>query len=135
MGAAPGGAKPSRRMPAPAFEGVCVSTQTQAALSAGFWRVETDGVTLRVKVQPRARRAGLRGAAPAADGGTRLGVAVTEAPEDGRANRAVCAAIAAALGVAPSAVEVAQGAGSREKLLRVVGDPRALVARLGTLGA
>jgi uncharacterized protein len=97
--------------------------------------METDGVTLRVKVQPRARRAGLKGVVPAADGGARLGVAVVEAPEDGRANRAVCAAVAEALGVAPSAVTVAQGAGSREKLLRVAGDAHALAARLGTLGA
>jgi uncharacterized protein YggU (UPF0235/DUF167 family) len=97
--------------------------------------METDGVTLRVKVQPRARRAGLKGVVPAADGGARLGVTVVEAPEDGRANRAVCAAVAEALGVAPSAVTVAQGAGSREKLLRVVGDAQALAARLGALGA
>ncbi len=83
-----------------------------------------------MKVQPRARRAGLKGLVPAADGAPRLGVAVTEAPEDGRANRAVCAAIAAALGVAPSAVAVAQGAAAREKLLRVSGDPAALAARL-----
>jgi uncharacterized protein YggU (UPF0235/DUF167 family) len=97
--------------------------------------METDGVTLRVKVQPRARRAGLKDVVPAADGGARLGVTVVEAPEDGRANRAVCAAVAEALGVAPSAVTVAQGAGSREKLLRVVGDAQAFAARLGALGA
>ncbi len=97
--------------------------------------METDGVTLRVKVQPRARRAGLKGVAAADGGAPRLGVAVVEAPEDGRANRAVCAAVAEALGVAPSAVTVAQGAASREKLLRVAGDAQALAARLGALGA
>jgi uncharacterized protein YggU (UPF0235/DUF167 family) len=98
--------------------------------------METDGVTLRVKVQPRARRPGLKGVVPAADGGApRLGVTVVEAPEDGRANRAVCAAVAEALGVALSAVTVAQGAASREKLLRVAGDAQALAARLGALGA
>lgn len=67
--------------------------------------------------------------------GPRLSLAVTEVAEDGKANRAVCAAIAKALGVAQSAVTVAQGAASREKVLRVEGDPAALVARLQELGA
>jgi uncharacterized protein (TIGR00251 family) len=93
------------------------------------WRSVPGGLELRVKVQPRARRAGLGGTAPAADG-SRLRVAVTEPPEDGRANRAVCLALARALDVAPSAVEVTQGAGAREKTVRVAGDPAALTARL-----
>jgi uncharacterized protein YggU (UPF0235/DUF167 family) len=87
---------------------------------------------VRVKVQPRARRAGIGGTAPAADG-PRLRVAVTEPPEDGRANRAnraACQALARALDVAPSAVEVIQGAAAREKVLRVAGDAGALAARL-----
>jgi uncharacterized protein len=56
-----------------------------------------------------------------------------EAPEDGRANRAACAALARALGVAPSAIAITAGAGSREKTLRVSGDPAVLAARLGGL--
>ncbi|GGG19606.1 hypothetical protein GCM10010964_04780 [Caldovatus sediminis] len=59
---------------------------------------------------------------------------MVEPPEDGRANRAACAAIAEALGVAPSAVTVVQGASAREKTLHVAGDPRALAERLGALG-
>ena len=58
---------------------------------------------------------------------------VTEPPEDGRANRAVCAAVADLLHVAPSAVSVTAGASSREKTLRVTGDPAALSARLAAL--
>ncbi|MBX6376273.1 MAG: DUF167 domain-containing protein [Acetobacteraceae bacterium] len=99
-----------------------------------WWRTEPDGLALRVRVQPRARRAGLRGVQPSADG-PRLSLAVVEPPEDGRANRAACAAIAEALGVAPSAVTVVQGASAREKTLRVAGDPTALAARLERLGA
>jgi uncharacterized protein len=97
-----------------------------------WWRPDLDGVLVRVRVQPRARRPGLRGVVPGADG-PRLRLAVTEPPEDGRANRAVCAALARALGVAPSAVQVAQGAASREKTLAVAGDPAALAARLESL--
>lgn len=97
-----------------------------------FWRAEASGVTVRVKVQPKSRRPGLGGLKPAADG-PRLAVAVTDAPEDGRANRAVCAALADALGLPASAVEVAQGATSREKLLRVAGDAATLGPRLEAL--
>jgi len=94
-----------------------------------WWRTGPDGVSVRVKVQPRARRPGLQGVVPSADG-PRLKVAVTEAPEDGRANRAVCATLAKALGIAPSAVQVVLGATAREKTLAIAGDPGDLSARL-----
>ncbi|HLY90711.1 MAG TPA: DUF167 domain-containing protein, partial [Acetobacteraceae bacterium] len=56
-----------------------------------------------------------------------------EPPEDGRANRAVCAAIADLLDVAQSAVTVTVGATSRDKTLRITGDPTALGAKLAAL--
>lgn len=87
---------------------------------------------MRVKVQPRARRSGVAGLAPSPDG-PRLRLQVTEAPEDGRANRATCVLLAGALGVAPSAVRVVAGAASREKTLAVAGDPAAIAARLEKL--
>jgi uncharacterized protein len=98
----------------------------------GVWRAIPEGVSVAVKVQPRARRPGLRGVVEAGDG-KRLGIAVTAAPEAGAANRAACATLAAALGVPPSAVSVAAGAGSREKRLVVSGDSAALGARLAAL--
>ena len=76
-----------------------------------FWRATPDGVTVAVKVQPKARRPGLQGAAATADG-PRLRIAVSEPPEDGRANRAACVALAEALRVAASAVRVTAGAGA-----------------------
>jgi uncharacterized protein YggU (UPF0235/DUF167 family) len=91
-------------------------------------------VTIRLKVQPRAKRAGFKGLVAGIDG-PRLGLAVSEAAEDGKANRAVCGAIAKALGVTPSAVDVVQGAASREKLLRVTGNPATLTARLEEISA
>ena len=87
------------------------------------------GIELRVKAQPRARREGLQGLAEGIDG-PRLRVAVNAAPEDGRANRALCALIARALAVPPSRVTVTQGATSREKTVRVEGDAGTLAARL-----
>lgn len=97
-----------------------------------FWRATPDGVNVAVKVQPKARRPGLQGAAPTADG-PRLRIAVSEPPEDGRANRAACAALAGALRVAPSAVRVTAGAAAREKLLFVSGDPAVLGPLLAAL--
>lgn len=97
-----------------------------------WWRAEAGGVTVRVKVQPRARRAGLLGLVPGIDG-SRLKLAVAEAPEDGRANRAVCAALARALGLPPSAAELVQGGTSRDKLIFLAGDPETLASRLEAL--
>jgi hypothetical protein len=97
-----------------------------------FWTIRADAIQVDVKVHPASRRPGLHGPVATAHG-PRLRIAVTEAPENGRANRAACAALARALGVAPSSVTVAAGGFSRDKLLRVAGDPRALGARLQSL--
>ena len=85
-----------------------------------------------MKVQPKARRPGVQGYADAVDG-PRLKVAVSAAPEDGRANRAVCETLARALGVPASAVEVAQGATNREKTIAVAGDAATLITKLEAL--
>jgi uncharacterized protein YggU (UPF0235/DUF167 family) len=104
----------------------------------GWWRAEPGGATVRVKVQPKARRAGLGGVVPGSGGpaadGPRLRVAVTEAPEDGLATRAACEALAKALGVPASAVQLVQGAAAREKTLAVAGDPATLGPKLEALG-
>jgi uncharacterized protein len=97
-----------------------------------FWRPLVDGVAVAVKVQPRSRRPGLHGATSTADG-ERLRIGVTEAAEGGRANRAACATLADALGMAPSAVHLTFGATSREKTLHVAGDPATLGEKLGAL--
>jgi len=97
-----------------------------------FWRAEAGALLVRVKVQPKSRRPGLEGLRPSADG-PRLRVAVTEAPEDGRANRAVRAKLAAALEVPAYVVEITQGATAREKTLRVSGDPALLIPRIEAL--
>lgn len=71
---------------------------------------------LKVKVQPRAsanKIAGFR------DGV--LVVRVTAPPEKGRANAAVVALLAAALGVPKTGVRITRGHNSREKLVAVDG--------------
>ena len=97
-----------------------------------FWRATEAGIRVAVKVQPKSRRPGVGGRAPDVDG-ERLRIGVTEAAEEGRANRAACAALAAALGLRPADVSVAQGATSRDKTLLVTGDAATLAARLEAL--
>ena len=95
---------------------------------------ETDeGVTVRLRVSPRARRDRIDGAVAEADGSLAIKVSVTAPPDKGRANEAVIALLARALGVPKSRLEVAQGAASRHKTLRVAGDSRALARRLRDL--
>jgi len=97
-----------------------------------FWREGPAGVTVMVKVQPRSRRPGLQGIGESA-AGPRLKIGVTDAPEDGKANRAVRAVLARSLGCALSMVEIVSGAANREKTLAVTGDADRLVEKLRSL--
>jgi uncharacterized protein YggU (UPF0235/DUF167 family) len=97
-----------------------------------FWRAGADGVTVLVKVHPRSRRPGIGGVQESAEG-PRLRIAVAEAAEDGKANRAACALLARALDRPSSSVRIIAGAAHREKLLAITGDQAALVARLRSL--
>jgi uncharacterized protein (TIGR00251 family) len=97
-----------------------------------FWRTLPDGVSVVVKVQPKSRRPGIQGRAVSAHGPC-LRIGVNEPPEDGRANRAVCAVLAAALRVPTSAVSVTLGQTSRDKTLHVAGDASRMTAVLETM--
>lgn len=96
-----------------------------------FWRAAPDGASVASKVQPRPRCRGLHGPVPDMDG-MWLRIAVCEPAENGRANRAVCAALAEAVGVSASAVAVTAGAAARRKTLHVTGDPTTIAARLAS---
>jgi uncharacterized protein (TIGR00251 family) len=97
-----------------------------------YWRTLPDGVSVTVKVQPKSRRPGIQGRAVSAHGPC-LRIGVNEPPEDGRANRAVCAVLAKALDIPTSAVAVTLGQTSRDKTLHVTGNTSLLTARLETL--
>ena len=104
----------------------------RASPGGAFWRPETGGVSVAVKVQPKSRRPGVQGRAPSVEG-ERLRIGVAEAAEDGRANRAACATLACALDLPASAVAVVSGMTCRDKTLRVAGDPAVLGPRLEAL--
>jgi uncharacterized protein (TIGR00251 family) len=76
----------------------------------------TPAVLIAVKAVPGARTDEIVGPL-----GERLKIRVSAPPEGGKANKAVCALLAKALGVKPGAVEVIRGHSSAEKTVRIAG--------------
>ena len=97
------------------------------------WSADADGVTLAVKVTPRASRTEVTGIQPQADGRTALAVRVASPPVDGAANDVLVAWLAKQLGLARSAITLRSGATGRLKMLRIEGDSAALGERLAIL--
>lgn len=95
------------------------------------WRTVAGGAELRVKAAPGARTDAIDGVVQDADGQSSLKVRVRAAPEKGKANAAIEALLARALGLPKSAVSVEKGGASRIKLVRIAGD--GAIAALGTL--
>lgn len=83
-------------------------------------------VRIAVKAVPGAKRDEIVGVL-----GDRLKVRVTAPPEGGRANKAICALIAEALGCPVRCVEVISGQGAPEKTVRLLGVNAEQAARLG----
>ncbi|AMV39901.1 DUF167 domain-containing protein [Planctomyces sp. SH-PL62] len=75
-----------------------------------------EGVLLNVHAQPGARRNGLLGERAGA-----LRVAVTAAPDKGKANAAILDVLADALGLRPSAIALVSGETSRHKRILLAG--------------
>jgi len=73
-----------------------------------------EGALLSIRVQPRARRDEVVGWQ-----GTTLRLRVTAPPAEGRANQAVIALLAEALGVPRSSIGLVSGAGARDKVVRI----------------
>jgi uncharacterized protein len=99
------------------------------------WLTNPTGVVVRCRLTPKGGRDAIEGVAILADGTSVLMARVRAAPEDGRANRALCQLLAAALGVSISRVMIAAGGKSRVKRVAVAGDPKALIDRLRALQA
>jgi uncharacterized protein (TIGR00251 family) len=94
------------------------------------FRAVADGVRVRLKVAPRSKREQIGGLVDEPDGGQALKVAVTAAPENGKANEAVIALLAREWGVAKSAIWVVTGATDRRKLMEIRGPSQELLAKL-----
>ena len=90
-----------------------------------FLRRNPKGVTVELRVHPRARRSALEAAA----GG--LKASVTAPPEDGKANDAVLALLSLEWRLPKSAFAVVKGVTARNKTLSVTGEPASLAGRIG----
>ena len=97
------------------------------------WRRRPEGVVVACRLTPRGGRDAIDGVARLADGTCVLLARVREPPEDGRANEALCALLAAKLDASASSVKVRAGAKSRLKRIAIDGDPDRLIDRLRAL--
>jgi uncharacterized protein (TIGR00251 family) len=93
------------------------------------WRVDGAGLTLFVRVTPRAGADAVDGVQIRDDGRAELRVRVRAVPEDGRANRAVAELIAHILDVPKSNATVVSGSTGRSKTLLIAGDGAGLAAK------
>jgi len=94
------------------------------------YTVTGSGLALALRVTPKARRNRIEGVVDDGDGGSALKLAVTAAPEGGKANAAVIALLAKEWRLAKSAFAVTRGATGRKKTLTIAGDGPALKERL-----
>lgn len=99
----------------------------------GCFALAPDGLRLAVRLAPKASRERIIGLAPDADGGVALKIAVTAAPEAGKANDALLALLARRLGVPKRHLTLAQGVTDRRKLVHVQGDPQVLARRVAEM--
>ena len=99
------------------------------------WRERGDGLAIFVRLTPKGGRDSIDGIETLSDGRAGIKARVRAAPEDNKANQALIALFAKALGCSQSLVDLETGATSRLKTLGVQGDCAALVQRLSTLCA
>ena len=83
-----------------------------------------------IRLTPRARADRIDGVASSAGGRAVLKVAVTAPPAENRANDALIAAIAKAWGLPGRDISIVRGSKSRNKIVHITGEPRALLQRL-----
>jgi uncharacterized protein (TIGR00251 family) len=98
-----------------------------------WYRRETAGIVVAVRLTPKADRDAIEGTGVLADGREVVRVRVRAVPEVGAANKALVRLIAEALKHPKSAVEVVSGATQRLKQIRIAGDPDDLVRRVEAL--
>ncbi len=90
-------------------------------------------ILIPVHVTPRAGRDEVTGVRSDASGSDEVCVRVSAAPDGGKANKAVCKTVAAAIGIPKTAVSVASGATSRHKRLAVDTDEQSVSTWLASL--
>ena len=92
-----------------------------------FYRPAADGLTLTLRVTPKASRDIIVGTMDLPDGKA-LKISVTAPPDRGKANEAVCELLAQAFHVPKTAVCVVVGETDRRKIVHISGQTSALLA-------
>ncbi len=86
----------------------------------------TDGVTIAIRLTPKANDNRIAGIAAGPDGAQTLKANVTAAPERGKANAALLALLAKTWRLPKSALSLSIGATNRRKVVHIAGDPASL---------
>lgn len=88
------------------------------------------GLDVRLRVTPKASRDAIGDLVADGQGNGAIKIAVTAVPEKGNANAAVIKLLAKAWRLRKSDMEIVQGATDRNKVLRITGDGREILAKL-----
>lgn len=89
-----------------------------------------DGVTVAIRLTPKASANRIDGIAHVEKGATALRARVTAAPENGKANAALIKLLAKAWRLPKTALTVTSGIKDRRKTIHVAGDPDILLPQL-----
>lgn len=98
---------------------------------ASPFEVQKGGVSVHVRVTPKAGRNEVRGVKETPTG-VSLSVSVTAVPEGGKANQAVIKLLAKEWKMAKGDIDVTSGTTSRDKTLTIAGDPARVLEWLTT---
>jgi hypothetical protein len=101
-------------------------------LSDGPLNVAGDGLRVAIRLSPRARSDRLVAVAEAAEGGHVLKAVVTAPAEAGRANEALLQLLACAWHLPRRDLSIIAGSTSRNKVVRIAGDPQRLVEQVAS---
>jgi uncharacterized protein len=89
-----------------------------------------DGLRVAIHLSPRARSDRLLGIVSTAEGGRTFKASVMARAQDGQANEALLQLLARAWQVARRDLSIVVGAASRNKIVRIAGEPHQLLAKL-----
>ena len=104
-----------------------------SAPASSFYRLTETGLLLHLRVTPNAGRDAIDGVEVRDDGTCVLRVRVSAVPDKGKANAAVIALLAKAMGISKSSVSLTNGETSRFKTLDLAGDGAALAQKLASI--
>lgn len=90
------------------------------------FRIDADGLSIYLRLTPRASKNAITGIEHVADGRSRVAAKVRAVPEKGAANSALERLVADWLDVAKDNASIKSGATSRLKTVHITGNPKVL---------